>query len=226
MNTAPTGLDAQLTVPLGRSISGVIQGFDAERDNLTFMLVGQPTVGKLTAFSPTTGAFTYRAGLTGTQDTFSFLVSDGRATALSAAVVTITYSAASLNGDWSRDMVTLLPATSCSGTSFTVTAPVAPPTSGKVALDVSSRSMTCASTLLSFPAAHFNVDPSGNILSGNTKVGEFSATGFSFSQSKHVAHCGVVESVFKFQLTSSGYKYTEDYTTQCVGNGSLTSLMN
>lgn len=84
-NTMPTATAASFSTQAETAYTGAVVGNDADRDALTYSVATQPTNGILTLQS--NGSFTYlpNAEVTGA-DTFSFVVSDGKATSVAATV--------------------------------------------------------------------------------------------------------------------------------------------
>ncbi|HXU76446.1 MAG TPA: LamG-like jellyroll fold domain-containing protein, partial [Methylomirabilota bacterium] len=72
---SPMVFDHYITL-LGRNISDVLPGYDADGDPLTFALVSPPAHGRVTLLSSNSGAFVYTADGLG-EDQFTFSVNDG-----------------------------------------------------------------------------------------------------------------------------------------------------
>ncbi|MES2822082.1 MAG: Ig-like domain-containing protein [Pseudomonadota bacterium] len=84
-NTSPTATAASFSTQAETAYTGAVMGSDADMDALTYSVTTQPTNGILTLQN--NGSFTYlpNAEVTGA-DTFSFVVSDGKATSVAATV--------------------------------------------------------------------------------------------------------------------------------------------
>lgn len=101
MNTTPVATTASFTTQADTELSDMLAGQDADRDSLTFAAVTQPTQGTLMLAAD--GSFTYLPNATVTgMDQFTFAVSDGKATSMTATVnITIEALQVSFN-DYSR----------------------------------------------------------------------------------------------------------------------------
>ena len=101
INTAPVATAASFTTQADTELSGMLEGMDADRDSLTFAAAEQPSVGTLTLTA--NGGFTYLPNATVTgMDQFTFTVSDGKATSMTATV-NITIDALQVSfDDYSR----------------------------------------------------------------------------------------------------------------------------
>jgi len=76
----PEARDARFTIDPGESIEGTLPGLDGDGDPLTYAILDAPSAGTLTLIDSSTGAFTFdSAGAIG-KVSFTYSVSDGKAT--------------------------------------------------------------------------------------------------------------------------------------------------
>ncbi|NGZ06021.1 MAG: SUMF1/EgtB/PvdO family nonheme iron enzyme [Magnetococcales bacterium] len=89
-NRAPVAANDSLSVTPDQAITDTLTATDADRNPLTYRIVGSPAKGQVN-LNASTGAFTYtpNSGATGT-DTFTFRVNDGRVDS-NLATVTVTF---------------------------------------------------------------------------------------------------------------------------------------
>ncbi|NGZ07574.1 MAG: SUMF1/EgtB/PvdO family nonheme iron enzyme [Magnetococcales bacterium] len=89
-NRAPVAANDSLSVTPGQAITDSLTATDADRNPLTYRVVGNPAKGQVN-LNASTGAFTYtpNSGATGT-DTFTFRANDGRVDS-NLATVTVTF---------------------------------------------------------------------------------------------------------------------------------------
>lgn len=94
VNTAPVAVNGALSVVAGATATGVLVGFDAERDALNFRVMSSPGSGTVQITDAALGAysFTSTAAAPGT-DSFTFVVNDG-AVDSNVATVAVTVTAA------------------------------------------------------------------------------------------------------------------------------------
>jgi VCBS repeat-containing protein len=90
VNDPPVAAGASRTVPEDGSVSGTLSATDVDSATLTFSIVTPPAHGSLTAFTPATGAYTYKPDADfGGSDAFTFRANDGHANS-NTATVTVT----------------------------------------------------------------------------------------------------------------------------------------
>ncbi|NGZ05196.1 MAG: tandem-95 repeat protein [Magnetococcales bacterium] len=91
-NDAPVAVNDSLTVSGSNPVADTLTATDADRDVLTYLIVGQPASGRVTLTNSAAGTYTYtaNAGAVGT-DRFTFKVNDGRQDS-NVATVTVTVS--------------------------------------------------------------------------------------------------------------------------------------
>ncbi|WP_347330307.1 Ig-like domain-containing protein [Marinimicrobium locisalis] len=87
-NATPVASDASFTTRADTELTGALKGMDDDGDALTFALVDEPVNGNVTLDDAGMFAYQPNATVTGT-DSFTFEVSDGKATS-AVAVVDIT----------------------------------------------------------------------------------------------------------------------------------------
>ncbi|MBF0614208.1 MAG: SUMF1/EgtB/PvdO family nonheme iron enzyme [Magnetococcales bacterium] len=89
-NRAPVAANDTLSVTSGQAVSDTLTATDADRNLLTYRIVGSPTKGQVNLTNASTGAFTYtpNSGVTGI-DTFTFRANDGRVDS-NLATMTVT----------------------------------------------------------------------------------------------------------------------------------------
>lgn len=87
VNKAPVASDGTLTTNENTAASGNLKATDPEGDTLTYIIVSQPTHGKVKLDNAATGAYTYTpdTGFSG-DDSFTFKASDGTNDSNTAAV--------------------------------------------------------------------------------------------------------------------------------------------
>jgi hypothetical protein len=109
VHSIPTATNNSIATTAGVAVSGMLQGTDPQGNPLTFTIKTNGSKGTATITNASTGAFTYTpsAGQTG-QDTFTFVVSNGFATATAQETVIIgAASPAGNGGGGALDLLTL-----------------------------------------------------------------------------------------------------------------------
>ncbi len=98
-NQAPIALDGELSVLLGTTAPGKLDGFDPEGATLTYAIASDPSQGSVSLESASSGFFTYTPSATATgTDSFTYQVSDGTDTS-NTATVTVSIVAIDSDGD-------------------------------------------------------------------------------------------------------------------------------
>ncbi|MES2747002.1 MAG: Ig-like domain-containing protein [Bacteroidota bacterium] len=90
VNDSPIAYDQSVTTSYAVPVSLILSATDAENSSLTYTILSNPTLGTISGFNPTTGAYTYTptSALPGNTDTFTFSVNDGNSNS-NIATVTI-----------------------------------------------------------------------------------------------------------------------------------------
>lgn len=100
-NNAPTLGSLTLATASGAAVSGVLSAADPDGPGLSFILLSNPLIGRVTAFDALTGAFTYEPDLGATgSDSFQVAVSDSIATSAAATVTIILTDPAAPSRLW------------------------------------------------------------------------------------------------------------------------------
>lgn len=85
VNTPPTAISASVTTQADTPLTGKLMGSDIDKDTLSFAVSSQPARGTLALQSD--GSFTYIPNTDVTEmDQFTFTVSDGKSTSMTAMV--------------------------------------------------------------------------------------------------------------------------------------------